>query len=185
MITITMQQLREKARIRPVGYVEAVLARGTVDGDNVLLTAEAVEELRKQFMPPPPEPLPNQQSPEGKEMLEKLQAARSVAPQIVVGQVRELAPKPAPQYDGNMTAGEIAGILAMVFAPDATAATPFEQFYQMWYRQEAAALGTACTNCDLSALRRKIKAQVLKNLPADAEGLKNFSKPLATAAPAG
>jgi hypothetical protein len=49
MIRFTLEQLREKARIRPAGYFEDVLALASVDGDVVTLDQESYRILSARY----------------------------------------------------------------------------------------------------------------------------------------
>ena len=51
---LRISKIHEAAASRPTGYVEAVLARGLVDGEWLEIPAEAMAELRDQFRPKPP-----------------------------------------------------------------------------------------------------------------------------------
>jgi hypothetical protein len=53
MISFTVDQLESKSRIRPPGYVEAVLEVAKRDGDRLLLTPDQHAALRDKFAPPP------------------------------------------------------------------------------------------------------------------------------------
>jgi hypothetical protein len=61
MIRFTLDQLREKARIRPPGYYEEVLSLAAVDGDSVSLRDEDYRQLIEKYRDtaaakPPEEP---------------------------------------------------------------------------------------------------------------------------------
>lgn len=48
---IMLEDLKAKAKQRPPGYLEAVLARGTVQGNKLLIDVDAVKELAERFHP--------------------------------------------------------------------------------------------------------------------------------------
>lgn len=52
MITIPLQRIRAAAPHRAAGYYEACLAAGRVEGEMLLLSAAAYEDLRARFSPP-------------------------------------------------------------------------------------------------------------------------------------
>ncbi len=49
---IRLAKIHEAAPSRPPGYVEAVLARGVVDGEWLEISDEAMADLRAQYRPP-------------------------------------------------------------------------------------------------------------------------------------
>lgn len=49
---LRISKIHAAAKDRPPGYVEAVLAAGTVDGEWLDITAEAMAELRERYRPP-------------------------------------------------------------------------------------------------------------------------------------
>ena len=62
MIRFTLDQLREKAKIRPVEYFEDVLSLATVDGQDVTLDQSAYTQLTAKYRGSSPSPAPDEPS---------------------------------------------------------------------------------------------------------------------------
>jgi hypothetical protein len=81
---LLIADLKRTASLRPAGFVDAVLARGKIEGDFVLLDDAAVDELLEKFPDPsvrPPEPPPAAlQRPPRKFHLSKLKVAAAKMP---------------------------------------------------------------------------------------------------------
>lgn len=49
---LRISKIKERAKDRPPGYVEAVLSRGVIDGDFLEISNEALDDLRVTYRPP-------------------------------------------------------------------------------------------------------------------------------------
>jgi hypothetical protein len=58
MIKLSLESLKNTAKSRPDGYLEDVLSRAEIDGDNVTLTSEAYRALLSKYRPPQRPPAP-------------------------------------------------------------------------------------------------------------------------------